>query len=251
MFITEILHKPLISIYESQHYGEIFDVLLNANHNKVAYVLLRQETEFEGQRITANYAVPFNGIFSVGSDAVTVLNQDKILDALAVPPQLVSVYQAKVFSVRGDFLGTVADIQCEPFAILLDNAEKSQFFAKDISSVGNGTVIVFTDERIKIPAPKSTRIRKSVSEGNPIQMTNPVHTQEFEEPTEEPTPATMPAKIIAQFQFLLGRKVNGNIVNSAQKVIIPDKTLITAKVVETARNNNRLIELTRRSRSLF
>lgn len=58
-----------------------------------------------------------------------------------------------------------------------------------------------------------------------------------------------PAKIIADFVFLLGRITTQAIFNLEGRIIIPKNTVVTAKTVLTAFDNGRLLELTRYSKN--
>lgn len=58
-----------------------------------------------------------------------------------------------------------------------------------------------------------------------------------------------PARIIADYVFLLGRLTTQVITNYEGNIIIPKNTLITAKIVLLAFENGRLLELTKHSKS--
>lgn len=65
----------------------------------------------------------------------------------------------------------------------------------------------------------------------------------------EPVVDKMPAKLISDYRFLLGRVVTNNIYNMQKVLIIRANTIVTAEIVEIARKNNKLIELTLSSKS--
>ena len=58
-----------------------------------------------------------------------------------------------------------------------------------------------------------------------------------------------PARIIADYVFLLGRLTTQAIIDSEGNTIIPKNTLITANIVIKAFNNGKLLELTKYSKS--
>ena len=57
----------------------------------------------------------------------------------------------------------------------------------------------------------------------------------------------LPQRTVANFNFLLNRKVSKNIVNFNGEIIIKENQIINSKVLDIAKNNGKIRELTKYS----
>ncbi len=284
-YISEIIGKPLISLYEGEKLGIITDIYTNKNYTRLAWLIV----EYSFETLQIKKAVKLNSVYSIGLDAVMVYNKDKVCD-ISFAAQAKKVLDSDVFTIDGELVGKVKDIKIENNEIksfILDNGKETDN-KKLLSSLGD-TLILFKDKKIKIPSPKLDKIdekdKRLYKQSNntknivymPIESVDGFKNNNDErleseisndtpndnKPTDTallcdyPNPSkieqniainTLPPKILSDFTFLIGRKTTADIYNKAKLKIIKANSLITANIVDIARKNHMLIELTRCSK---
>lgn len=102
------------------------------------------------------------------------------------------------------------------------------------------------DEYFSLPA-----VQDEKSQGNQISdiQNKDIQNIQYQEIKASSDEMQTPARIIADYVFLLGRLTMQAITDHDGNTIIPKNTLITANIVLTAFNNGKLLELTKYSKS--
>lgn len=259
-YVSEIIGKPLISLYEGEKFGYITDILTNKNFTKLSWLII--ENTFD--TVKTLKAVKILNVYSIGLDAVMIYNGDKVFDC-SFAADAKKVLGSEVYTAEGELAGKITDIKIENNSVssfILENG--GEIDSEKILTATDNTVIIYKDKKIKVPPPRLNKISKNtvkqIEEAefmHPRKITYmPVETEPKEESAAEPEktiekadiiPAS-PQKILSDFNFLIGRKTTADIYNADKVKIIKVNSLITTNVVDIARKNRMLIELTRNSK---
>ena len=130
-----VIGKPILSFDEGMRIGEVRDVVLDADNDRVAALLAEEGGLFAGSKI-----VPMAEVASFGRDAVIVRSQASISPAgddpgmQAILNRKDSLIGTKVFTVSGDDQGSVADIYFDEADGRVDALEISGGRVTDLTS---------------------------------------------------------------------------------------------------------------------
>lgn len=111
------------------------------------------------------------------------------------------------------------------------------------------TKTVFDEIGFSVDKPTDNTTADYAKQSDTLEITELSLPSALEGAKAEPVVDKMPAKLISDYRFLLGRVVTNNIYNMQKVLIIRANTIVTAEIVEIARKNNKLIELTLSSKS--
>ena len=109
MQLSEILSKPVLSLYDGTNEGFVINACFNSDLKKLKYLLV-SGTEQEDQETI--YIIDVNNIFKIGQDAVMIKNNASLelatnLDGLYIPNNPIN---SNAYTVDGNSLGSIKDI---------------------------------------------------------------------------------------------------------------------------------------------
>ena len=237
--ITDTLSKEIVAVCE----GEIAGIVTNAYADKrlarVRGYKLSSEDRDEGRMI------PLRRLLGEG-DALVVKDI-----AVAEETSLAeSPIGAKVFDTAGLFLGVLRDLRFDEGSGVIHSliADEKELSPDRVVSFGKSAVI------LRAPCHDGKLFRKKASRGrarpkNAEQPSLPVEfTEEVRETLlSEPVQNTDSTVLYPDYAFLLGRTVLKRI-GSERDVIARENEVVTAEVIEKARERGKLVELTVNSR---
>lgn len=248
--VTELIGKYVISLYDGQTNGEVENVLFDAENKKAKYLTIYDSNS------NLTLVLPINKIYKIGDGAITirnsaVLNQE--VDVLKELEELHNPMNAKCFSVDGNLLGVVCDIELDNklnIANILLNSNKS-IPLSDIATFNQNTLLVYDGSKINI---KNFNSKIKITK-LPLKTENRyVNIMEITEPDEPETSpeglanaepvAIGPARAITNYKFLINRKVSRDIFSFNGEIIIKENSKINTSVIDLARCNGKLKELT-------
>ena len=234
--VSNIISSYVVSVFNGQIEGVVSNILFNEKRH-AKYLIISQNDEQFWVLDTAN-------IFKLGDGAVIIKNSD-CLNLMASKELEIkncfSPINSIVVSLNGNFLGYVTDIELdEKFNILsFSSTNKNAVNLNEIINLSESVIITTHGVNNK---PKLSRF-KAKQQINNIQPKS--DTRVVSALTEPDT--ILPNRTVTNYNFLINRKVSKNIVNFNGEIIIKENQIINSKVLDIARINGKIRELTKYS----
>ena len=113
MYLSELLQKPILSLYEGEILGNITNVYFDKTRKKIKSFEIMNDEEI-------NYHLYPKFIYTIGKHAITIKNNQHLVLSLNMENESASILpiNAKVYSLQGEYLGVVKDdvaSSCEEF----------------------------------------------------------------------------------------------------------------------------------------
>lgn len=248
--ISDILGKPVLSLYEGETEGIINNVIFDKNVKKLKWIILFEDGEFQEEKI-----VNVNQIFSFGENAVIIKNKGCLNLKEEIITEENNPINNLVYTTTGCYLGKIKDV-------LLKNNKEVEFLELDsgiklstpqiASSSKNTLIIQEAEKRIRIANYKKRGMPKNNSASTvqevrimpnvEIQGENKMEQKEMKYSFGK---NSFPLKFSSSnYEFLLGRKAGKNIYTDNQELIIKKDNKITLKTISIAKMYGKLRELT-------
>lgn len=244
-YCKDLLSLSVLSLYE----GELIGVVDKLYFDKKLKKLISLEIlNADGVKLILNA----KNIYHIGKNAITVKNNQ----AISIKVEDIDLYPcpigAKVFSIKGEFLGVVKEINLNDKYLTekmsLDN--NLSLDLKDIASCGKNTVI-FYDNKEKIKISKFTPNKTPKTYKNHTVQTakvmpiedNKIAEKENEKPKtiqpieNEIKPNSNPA------DFLIGRVCKKDIFNFNNELLIKAHSIVNKKNLKEINRYGKLREL--------
>lgn len=236
--LSELISKPVISLYDGHHEGIVGNILLDCKRKRALYAVIFDSLEDTPERV-----LPLQKIYSVG-DCVMIKN-DKDLELFSNLELSMSAFcnpmLSTAYDTSGKKLGQVTDIILDDKyfieEITLSNGERCK--GCNLACFNESTCIVYRDgDTIKVSSfkPKFTMPK----------ITSPTIVRIMDEPEPQRVP-TLPNRAIANYRLLLNRKVTKNISSLNGEIIIRQNSKINHNIIDIARRHGLLRELTQYS----
>lgn len=239
--ISEIITSPVISLYESEFQGIVYNAVFDFSRKKCKYLCVLQEEEGLQKMLDAK------DIYLVGNECVFIKN-DSILELgcnLDSKSQYINPLNLQVYNMDGKLLGTSTDVLVDNklniLSIELNNGNNIPI--KNIINLGKNIILV-NDKAVNISRfkPKKVNLLKDTTIENKVTILS--HT-----PTFETKPQSINIeKIITDYRFLVGRTLLKNIIALNGEIIAKSGTTITKDIVNRASLYGKLVEITRYSK---
>ena len=232
--VSNIISSYVVSVYNGQIEGVVSNILFNEK-KRAKYLIISQNDE---QFLVLDTAK----IYKIGDGAVIVKNSNA-LDLMASKELEIkncfSPINSIVVSLNGNFLGYVSDIELDEKLNMKNFVvrEGEVINLNNIINISDSAIIISTDEK----KPKLGNFKeKSKIE---ISLNN---SNEIVSILEKPN-TILPNRTVTNYNFLINRKVSKNILNFNGEVIIKENQIITSKILDIARINGKIRELTKYS----
>ncbi len=265
--ISSLCGKHAISASNGEYLGAITGVLCDKSLKTVEYLNILKSSDTLDDYC---FAAP-RSIKSIFDESVVLTNNLCIKNSAEIKCDAVEFPSGgKIYSADGVAVGVVADLY---FADTTKNVlcvvteDGEEIPPERVASVSYGVITLLPDGKTRKRTAAPKKIPAAETDVS-VSVLSP-ETEAQEEPVADPTPAFlpeitalplsevtaapakrtfMPARVIGNYRFLLGRIVVNNIYDKRRMLIIKKGSLITAEVVLTAHAHNKLVELTLNSR---
>ena len=235
MYLSELMQKPILSLYEGEILGNINKIYFDKNRKKIInFEILNNED--------ICYTLYPKFIYTLGKHAITIKNkQNLILSINENADKTILPLNVKVYSLQGEYLGVVTDYSLtEKFEIdnlILDNQQLINI--SDMASCSNSSVVVYySEQHVNI---KSFRYR--IKHSNPSQTKVKVLPKLFSSFNKiSPNPSNK------QQNFIVGRVCTKDIFDNQQNIIIKQNSTITEQILAIASSKNKLQDLIKYSK---
>lgn len=232
--ISNILGKPIISIYDGMMEGYIKNILVDKKMKKVVYFCIFNDESQEEKLVNSN------DIYSISHDSLMIKNNENISLAETIMIEHINPIGFKVFDLNGNFDGKIVDILFDDkFEIeKIFMQEEKILDKKNILNVGNNLIIKNSKKNVKLSSFKpKTKIIGNI-ETKDVKV-------EIQKENKSKNIRTYPKKILtAGYEFLIGRKVGQNIYTDNKQLIAKKQSKITSQIIDVASQNGKLKELT-------
>ncbi len=235
MYLSELLQKPILSLYEGELVGNINKVFFDKAKAKIKSFELINDEEI-------SYMLYPKSIYTLGKHAITIKNKqnltlslnDGLNGAIALP------LSAKVYSVQGEYLGTANDYtiteKYEIESIVLDNQQLINI--SDLASCSNNSIVVYYSQSNVRVNTFRYRIKNKTNSQSKVKV--------------------LP-KLFASFNkiaphsngkqnFIVGRICTRDILDAQQNIIIKQNSTITEQTLALASSKNKLQDLMKYSK---
>jgi len=237
MYLSELLQKPVLSLYEGEIIGNINKVFFDKNKNKIKSFELLNEEEI------GYYLYP-KFIYSLGKHAITIKNKQNLVLSLNEDSQnsILLPLNVKVYSLQGEYLGLVSDYSVtDKYQIenlVLDNQQLISI--SDLASCSSNSIVVyFSQSHVNI---KSFRYKiQNKSKPNNKVKVLPKLFSSFNK--------IAPHSSQQKENFIVGRICTRDILDNQQNIIIKQNSTITEQTLALASSKNKLQDLMKFSKS--
>ena len=236
MYLSELLQKPILSLYEGELIGSIKKVFFDKSKNKIkSFEILNEED--------ISYCLYPKHIYTIGKHAITIKNKQNLIlslnensgNAILLP------IDVKVYSLQGEYLGIAKDYSLNEKYIIENIVLDTQHLIpiNDVASCSNNSVVVYySQDHVNI---KSFRYRiKNKSEQHDKVKVLPKLFSSFNKIAPNPSNG--------KENFIVGRVCTKDIFDNQQNIIIKQNSTITEQILAVASNKNKLQELMKYSK---
>ena len=239
--ISNIISMPVISIFESEYYGIVYNVMIDCKYKKIKYICILNEKD------NIPRVIAVDSIYKIGNDCIFIKNKECVSLQLNIDQELKD-YSNPInliaYDFEGKYLGIVNDAICnsknkiEEFII-----NNKSYSISDIFNIGTSAILV-NNKKIDIKKFKPKQLIKipiynekviTLSSPTPISNQNNTHDD------------THANKIITDFRFLTGRKLNKDVLATNGEIIAKTGSTITKEIINKASFYGKLVEIARYS----
>lgn len=232
-YISQIISKEVISIYESQSIGTIKNVVFNDNLTKVKkFVFFNDDTDTES-------CVKFENVYCFSNNGIMIKNMSRVdffLDKENNP------INKKIYSLNAGDFGKICDVCVDEkgFVCSIKTSSGKELNPLNIVSIKNLCLVNDNDNSVKISSfrPKNHAIKKSE-----ILDTIQVKIIQMNEEKEQKTSIQLPTKITTNTNALIGKKALKTIIGKNNEVIIKQNNIISKHTLNLAKIHNKTNDL--------
>lgn len=240
MQLSEILSKPIISLYDGTNEGIVLNACFNKTLQKLKYLIILGNENAENEEL---YLLDVNNVFDFGQDAIVIKNNN----TLELSSNLDNTYllnnpiNSIAFDTKGCRLGSVRDV-------VLDNALNTTKFIFDsseidfnrLASFSEGTLVFQGENVVNIKKLRPSFKKSSATNNTPVKILSLPKMEEDKKYTLQE--ATI-QRLTGNTSLLLGRKLTRQIQTQNGELIAKKDSRITPKIITTATHHQKLREL--------
>lgn len=240
--ISNIISMPVISIYEGEFQGIIYNIMFDFKNKKCKYLCILNEEE------GIQKVLKLSDIYLVGDECIFIKNNSVLeLECIYNMDMINSTpLNSKCYNMNGKMIGTSIDILLDKKfnlqSIILNNGESIN--SNQIVNMSN-SIILSNQSPINISKfkPKQKTYIDNIAENKVVLLSPTKKTNIIQEKTNNTQ-----NKIITDFGFLIGRKLNKDITAINGEIIAKNGNTITKEIVHKASFYGKLAEITRYSK---
>ena len=237
MYLSELLQKPILSLYEGELLGNINKVFFDKSKKKIKSFEILNDEEI-------SYCLYPKSIYTLGKHAITIKNKQHLTLSLNEDTEnfIILPINVKVYSLQGEYLGIVNDYSISSKYdienLILDSQQIISI--NDVASCGSTSIVVYySQEHINI---KSFRykIQNKVDAESKVKVL-PKLFSSFNKIATTPSGR--------KDNFIVGRICTKDIFDNQQNIIIKQNSTITEQTLALASSKNKLQDLMKYSKS--
>ncbi len=261
----EIISQPIISISEGNQIGNVKSIVINPEKGSVDFLTI----EHEDWQVSVK-AIPFKKVIGIGEYAITVENDNAVIDLNEIPiantlvNKKIKITNTKVMTRKGQLLGEVSEYYIDEengniIAMQLGvggkdiilKAEAVLTFGKDILVVVENASDYYIEniEDLEENAAEEESIEQSIEVSEPVlkvEDTIAEETEVLDVVAEAEAEASVSlyqqlsesekALKDKQIELLQGKAVSKDILNGQGELLFAKGTILTVTDIETAQS---------------
>lgn len=229
---------PVISLYESELHGIIYNVLFDPKSLKVKYMCVLNEED------GIQHVLNISDIFKIGKNCVFIKNS-KVLELECTQEHVLNYYNnilnLKVYNMAGEELGNSQDIEIDEKFKINDIILNSQKVIPSSNIINIGKSIILTNEskaNISRFKPRYKHIKYQEIDSNKVIILNDLNTKSKD---------VINNKIMTNSSFLIGRTLTQDIQAPNGEIIAKKNSIINNELLNKASIYGKVIEIARHS----
>ena len=233
--VSNIISSFVVSIYNGQTEGVVSNILFNEK-KKAKYLIISQNDETFLMLDTKDIYAFGDGAVLIKNSQVLNMYENKILES----KNCFSPINSIVVNLDGNFLGYVSDIDLDNKYSIVSISVGNDKTIKlcDVLNVTDSAILTCLGiKKPKISNFKASNILPTVENNIKVTIQDDI----------KPVETLLPTRSITNYNFLLNRKVNRDIQNFNGEIIIKENQIINTKILDIARINGKIRELTKYS----
>ncbi len=239
--ISEIISTPVISLYESELLGIIYNVIIDYRRKTCKFALILDEKD------NIPRVIRFADIFKLGKDCIFVKNSACVEIQTNIDKELedcTSIINLNAYNLDGEFIGTSIDAMVDDNYNISEIVLNNQTFVhvSNIINIGNSAILIdYNKVNISRFRPKQ-KIKLNVPEhveDKVVILSNIINNKDEQQQSN---------KIITDFRFLVGRILNKDIVAINGELIARNGAIVTKDIINKASFYGKLVEIARYSK---
>lgn len=249
--ISEIISIPIISIYECDFQGIVYNVMFDTKLKKCKFLCVLNENE------GVNKSLNISDIYQIGKDCIFIKN-NSIIDLKCNNDNEFSIYTSllnlPVYNFNGKSLGTCTDITIDKkFSIKSLHLNSGQIInIENIVNLGKTAILVsLNNVNINKFKPKQKLQTNLKPREDKVIILSELNSSNYPSPQKEEIKNNNNNKIITDFKFLIGRLIEKDIIAFNGELIAKKNTTISKEIVNKASMYGKLAEITRFSKKML
>lgn len=232
--LSNLIGKPIISIYNGQIEGYVKNLLFDKKLTKVVFLQFFDDNTQEEKLLQTKT------IYKFGQDAIIIKNDSEVIIDTVDISNYINPINLEVYSLDGNKKGKIVDValnECKVDNLILQN--NKVLAINNVLNVGKNVVILKNElKKVKITDFKNKTKFVKVNSNIKVEMQNG---------STIITPQK-PKKILTNnIDFLIGRKTNKNIYADNGELIVKKQTKVTSSIIDIVCKYGKLKELTSNS----
>ena len=238
MLISQLIGKPVISIYDGETVGTVIRVNINKRYKKLENLVIFNDD------LDEDYAVNVNNIYSL-NDVILIKNKDEINLSKAIETNLQTKvpFNCKVVMLDGSNRGKLVDIAIdENYNIVELYTEDDKYSVDNILNIGKDILLLSTTKTFLYKFKPNVTIIKNTKTEQEVTILKKAPYQIMDQ-NQFMQEDQQPKKISTSADFLIGRKLQSTILDDKGNIIVKKNAIINKEIIEKAisSNNYRLL----------
>lgn len=241
MQLSDILSKPVISLYDGTNEGFIINACFNKNLQKLKYLIVAGQEKTDEEEI---YVLDLNNVYEIGKDAIVIKNNSslELLSNLDGNFCINNPINSTAYTTDGADLGHVKDVTLDNDLNITQFTLSSTTLSNDkLASFSNGTIIFQSNDKTINVKKFRPGYKKPTNDLNqPVKI---LSLPKLEDNKKYKLQEATIQRLTANTSLLLGRKLTKQIQTQNGELIARKDSRITPKIITTATNHQKLREL--------
>jgi sporulation protein YlmC with PRC-barrel domain len=239
----EINQKPVVSLKDFCIIGKVTDCLIDLEKAKITYYLCNKDD--------SEFLLGIDQVLSE-KDVMTVLDRVECKDPLDIDFTLYKTVMFKdVYQTDGTAVGKVSDLRFDRGGNLCEIVA-GETSIKPYSVLGVDEIVLVKSPQKRKYKKRPASITALATADRPVSVLDNSQNNLIDVDVKDamigPSVQTAPTRIIADYNFLLGRIIQEDLLTYSGQLIALKNTRISVEIVEKARQNGKLLELTLNSK---
>lgn len=238
--ISDLISMPVISMYEGNYVGIIYNIHFDCKQKKCKYITILNEVE------NISKCIKINDIYKIGKECIFIKNEECLELQSNNDNELIDYINPinmKVYSLNGELIGNSIDVTLNKYyqidELQLNNGKTIK--SSEIFNIGKNIILTQNNHTNISKFKPKTKIKTShcKKDDKVVILNTPQETSLQQEIQNN--------KIITDFRFLIGREIIKDIIALNGEIIAKTGNIVSKDIVNKASSYGKLIDISRNS----